>query len=71
MGPLANSNDPDEMQHDAAFHQDLHCLLKSKQPSGTDIHHVLETSTCDPSNTKSTSIVKTIRIRRIKQGFRN
>ena len=24
---LANSEDPDEMQHDAAFHQGLHCLL--------------------------------------------
>ena len=24
---LANSGDPDEMLHYAAFHQDLHCLL--------------------------------------------
>ena len=24
----ANSEDPDEMLHDAAFHQGLHCLLK-------------------------------------------
>ena len=23
---LSNSVDPDEMQHDAAFHQGLHCL---------------------------------------------
>ena len=23
---LTNSEDPDEMQHDAAFHQGLHCL---------------------------------------------
>ena len=23
---FANSEDPDEMQHDAAFHQGLHCL---------------------------------------------
>ena len=23
---IANSEDPDEMQHDAAFHQGLHCL---------------------------------------------
>ena len=39
--------DPDEMQH-AAFHQGLHFLLKLKQSSGTEIHHNLENSTCDP-----------------------
>ena len=38
MGTLANSDDPDEMQHDAAFHQGLHCLQTLKQPSGTEIH---------------------------------
>ena len=27
MGTLANSEDPDEMQHYAAFHHGLHCLL--------------------------------------------
>ena len=26
MGTLTNSEDLDEMQHNAAFHQDLHCL---------------------------------------------
>ena len=26
---LCNSEDPVEMQHHAAFHQDLHCLLRS------------------------------------------
>ena len=30
MGTLANCEDPDEMQHDAAFHLGLHCLLKLK-----------------------------------------
>ena len=25
MSTFANSEDPDEMQHNAAFHQDLHC----------------------------------------------
>ena len=28
MGILANSVDPDEMQHNAAFHQHLHCKGK-------------------------------------------
>ena len=46
MGTLANSEDPDEMQHIVAFHQGLHCLLRFK--SGTEIHHDLENSTCDP-----------------------
>ena len=39
MGILANSADPDEMQHYAAFHQGLLCLLRLKQFSGTEIHH--------------------------------
>ena len=30
MGTLANSEDPDEMQHNAAFHQVQHCLLRLK-----------------------------------------
>ena len=47
-GTLAISEDPDEMQHDAAFHQGMHGLLRLKQPSGTEIHHNLENSTCDP-----------------------
>ena len=46
MGTLTNSEDPDEMQHNAAFHQGLHCLLRLKQQ--TEIHHNLENSTCDP-----------------------
>ena len=38
METLANSEDPDEMQHSVAFHQGIHCLLKLKQSSGTGIH---------------------------------
>ena len=38
MGTLTNSEYQDEMQHDAAFHQGLHCLLGLKQPPGTEIH---------------------------------
>ena len=48
MGTLANSEDPDEMQHYAAFHQGLHYLLRLKQPSGTKTPGNLENSTCDP-----------------------
>ena len=39
MGILKNSEDQDEMQHNVAFHQDLHCFPRLKQPSGTEIHH--------------------------------
>ena len=46
MGTLANSEYPDEMQHNAAFHQGLHYLVRLKQPSGTEIHPNLESSTC-------------------------
>ena len=47
MGTMANIEDPDEMQHYAAFHQGLHYLLSLKQPSGTEIYHNLENSTYD------------------------
>ena len=33
MDTLANSEDPDEMSHNAAFHQGLHCLLRQNQSS--------------------------------------
>ena len=38
------------MQHKTAFHydQDLHCLLRSKQPAETEAHYNLENSTNDP-----------------------
>ena len=36
---LANSENPDVMQHCSAFHQALYCLLRLKQPSGTEIHY--------------------------------
>ena len=40
--PLANSEDPDEMQHNAASHHGLHCLVRLKHHSGTDIQYNLE-----------------------------
>ena len=47
MGTLANSEDPDEMQHNAAFNRFLHCLVRLKQLPVTKIIF-LEYFTCDP-----------------------
>ena len=33
MGTLANSEDPDGMPHNVAFHQGLHCMLWQNQSS--------------------------------------
>ena len=38
MGTFADSKDQDGMQHHAAFHQGLHCLLRLKQSLGTEIY---------------------------------
>ena len=73
MGTLANSKDPDEMLHNASFHQSLHCLIRLKQPSGTEIYHNLETSTCVPLKYKLDNAIiivsicmgKTIRTQRV------
>ena len=48
MGTRANSEDPDEMQHIAAFHQGLHCLLRLQSPSGTEINLNLENASFHP-----------------------
>ena len=45
---LANSEYPDEMPHDAAFHQGIHCLLRQKQ-SKKAIQYFYKILTCDPS----------------------
>ena len=70
MGTFANSEDPDEMQHHAAFHQPHHCFPRLKQSSGTEIYKNLEISNCHPLNyimdksmlIVSMSIRKSIRI---------
>ena len=36
------------MQHNAAFHQGLHCLLILKDSSEIEMYHNSENSTCDP-----------------------
>ena len=38
-GTIANSEDPDEMQHNAAFHQGLHCLLRQNQSSEREMQY--------------------------------
>ena len=45
---MANGKDSDKMQHNVAFHQGLHCLLRLKQPLGAEMHHNLKSSTFDP-----------------------
>ena len=72
MGTLANSEDPGEMQHDAAFHQDLHCLLRLNEPKGTEIHilenftyNLLKYTMRSPLLLVLISIGKSIRIQRV------
>ena len=40
---------PDEIPHYAAFHQDLHYLLRQKESSEEEIQYYLEIITGDPS----------------------
>ena len=61
MGTFANCEDLDKMQHNAAFYQGLHCLLRLKQPSGTVIHQI-KYSTCDPLQYKMGSLIFTVSI---------
>ena len=42
MGTKTSSEGPEEMQHIAAFHQGLNCLLRLIHPSWTEMHHYLE-----------------------------
>ena len=50
MCTLAKSEDPDEMPHNAAFHQGLHWLLSQNQISERKIQYLfLEIITFDPS----------------------
>ena len=73
MGTLSNSEDPDEMQHNAAFHLGLHCLLTLNKPSLAEIHHNFKTSTRYPLKYKmgnpilivSICMGKSIRIQRV------
>ena len=46
---LCQTEDPDEMLHNAAFHLGLHCLLRLKESSDKKKSIYLEIITCDPS----------------------
>ena len=50
MHTLANSEGPDEIQHNVTFHQDLHCLLRRKRSLEKEMQFYLEGLTCDPLN---------------------
>ena len=41
MCTLANSDDPDEMSHDAEFYQGLHCLQRQKLFSKKYIYYFI------------------------------
>ena len=49
MGTLTNSEDPDEMPHNAAFHQGLHCLLRPNNLQRKKYNIFLKIITCNPS----------------------
>ena len=49
MGTLANSEDLNEMSHNMAFPQGLHCLLRQNWSSEKDKKKFLEIISCDPS----------------------
>ena len=61
-GTMANSEDPDEVQRYAAFHQGLHRLLRLNKPSGTEIHYNLDTTTCDPFKYKMDNSILNVSI---------
>ena len=48
MGTLAVIADQEEMLHNTAFHQGLHCLLRHKRSSEKMQNH-LKIITCNPS----------------------
>ena len=45
---MVNSEDPDEMPQNAAFHQGLHCLLRQNPSSERKIQYFQEIITYDP-----------------------
>ena len=50
MGTLVNSEDPDEMPHNVAFHQCLNCLHRQIRSSEKEVQYFLEIISGDPSH---------------------
>ena len=48
LGISTNGEDPDEMLHNAAFRQGLHCLPRQNLSSEKEIQYFLEIITCNP-----------------------
>ena len=49
MDTLANSEDTNEMPHNATFYQGLHCLLRQNRSSEKEKDIFWEIVKCDPS----------------------
>ena len=47
---LTNSDDPEEMLHNTAFHQGLTIAVRQNRSSVKEIQFYLERLACDPSN---------------------
>ena len=58
---LANSKDPSEMPHDAAFHLGLHCLPKYAFGCRKYIRQALSISTASPPLRDYVQVIKCIR----------
>ena len=77
MGTLANMEDPDEMLHNGALHQGLHCLLRHNQSSEKVIQYFLENITCElsiytmdyPDFFVCSFMEKSISLKSVKGGF--
>ena len=74
MGTLAKSEYPDEMLHNAAFHQGFDCLLRPDRSSEKEIKSVFEITACDsliytidhPHLTVSNFMESSIGLKRVK-----
>ena len=49
MDTFANSANPDEMPQNAAFYQDIHCLVRQNRSSKKEIQSCFEIITCHTS----------------------
>ena len=59
---LANSEDQGGMQHNAAFHPVLHCLLEVKRPSWVELHHHYDISSWDHLTYKMDNLILIVSI---------